>query len=72
MLDGHLKGTSRTKRVASPRTLIKDDWTDERLEALEGMLDLFYGVVYLAYFKPEFQMLMFPDASDLFVESCVT
>ena len=48
------------------------DWTEERLEAWDNMLALLEHAVKLAHMKRECQVLMFPDASDLFWGCCVT
>ena len=48
------------------RRSLAEDRTEDRLGAWEGMLDLLENAVHLVHRKPEFQVVMFPDVSDLF------
>ena len=68
-----LKGTSRTKSVASWRALINDDWTPERVEAWDTFHEMLMNAVELSFRCADAcRVLMFLDASDLFWGRCLT
>ena len=72
-MEHQLKGTSRTKIVASRRALTDIDWTPERLEAWDNSREMLMNAVELSFRRPDdCRMLMFPDASDLFCVCCLT
>ena len=72
-MEHRLKGTSRTKRVASRRALTDGDWTPERVEAWKNSRDMLMDAVELSFRRPDdCRVLMFPDASDLFWGCCLT
>ena len=67
LMEHRLKGTSRTKRVASRRALTDGDWTPERVEAWDDSREMLMNAVKLTFWWPDdCRVLMFPDASDLF------
>ena len=73
LIEHRLKGTSRTKNVASRRALTDGDWTPERVEAWDNSREMLMNVVELSFQRPDdCRVLMFPDASDLFWVGCLT
>ena len=73
LVEHRLKGTSRTKRVASRRALTDGDWTPERGEAWDNSREMLMNAVDLSFRRPDdCRVLMFPDASDLFWGCCLT
>ena len=73
LMEHRLKGTSRTKRVASRRALTDGDWTPERVEAWDTSREMLMNAVDLSFRRPDdCRVLMFPDASDLFWGCCLT
>ena len=73
LMELKLQGTNRTKRVASRRALVVDDWTPEREAAWEVSREMLMHSEELSFWRPEAcRVLMFPDASDLFWGCCLT
>ena len=72
LMEHRLKGTSRTKRVASRRALTDGDWTPERVEAWDNSRDMLMNAVELSFRRlGDCRALMFPDASYLFWGCCL-
>ena len=73
LIEHRLKGSSRTKIVASWRALMDGDWTPERVEARDNSREMLMNAVELSFRRPgDCRVLMFPDASDLFWGCCLT
>ena len=72
MLEECLKGTKRTRRVASRRMIAAEEWTDERSAAWEAVRARIAHAVPMYDLKKGYRVLMFTDASDLFWGCCVT
>ena len=71
LMEHRLKGTSRTKRIASRRALMDGDWTPKRVEAWDNSREMLMNAVALSFRRPDdCRALMFPDASDLFWGCC--
>ena len=66
LLERKLKGTTRTKRVASRKVISEEDWSEEIQAAWQSSRELLEDEVRLNFRKQDFRVLMFPDASDLF------
>ena len=66
LLERKLKGTTRTKRVASRKVISEEDWSEEIQAAWQSSRELLEDAVQLNFRKQDFRVLMFPDASDLF------
>ena len=67
LMEHRLKGTSRTKRVASRRALTDGDWTLVRVEAWDNSREMSMNAFELSFRRPDdCRVLMFPDANDLF------
>ena len=73
LLEEHLRGNvRRTKRVASNKTIEESAWTPRRAQAWLAAQDLVAHAVALSYPKQGYEVLMFPDASDLHWGSFLT
>ena len=73
LMEHRLKGTSRTKKVASRRALKDGDWTPERVEAWDNSREMLMNAEELSFRRPnDCRVLVFPDASDLFWGCCLT
>ena len=72
MLEVCLKGTKRTRRVASRRMIAAVEWTDKRRTAWEAVRSRIAHAVPMYHPKKEYRVLMFTDASGLFWGGCVT
>ena len=66
LLERELKGTTRTKRVASRKVISEEDWSEEIQAAWQSSRELLEDAVQLNFRKQDFRVLMFPYASDLF------
>ena len=66
LLERKLKGTTRTKRVASRKVISEVDWSEEIQAAWQSSREWLEDAVQLNFRKQDFRVLMFPDASDLF------
>ena len=68
-----LKGTSRTKSVASRRALTDGDWTPGQVEAWDNSREMLMNAVELSFRRlNDCRVWMPPDASDLFLRCCLT
>ena len=73
LLEEHLRGNvRRTKRVASNKTIEESAWTPRRAQAWLAAQALVAHAVALSYPKQEYEVLMFPDSSDLHWGSFLT
>ena len=72
MLEECLKGTKRTRRVASRRMIAAQEWTDERSAAWEAVRARIAHAGPMYHLKKGYRVLMFTDASDSFWGDCVT
>ena len=72
LLERKLKGTTRTKRVASRKVIPEEDWLEEIQTAWQSSRELLEDTVQLNFRKQDFRVLLFPDASDLFYGGCLT
>ena len=73
LMEHRLKGTSRTKSVASRRALTYDDWTPEWVDAWDNSREMTMNAVEMSLRRPDdCRVLMFPDASDLYWGHCLT
>ena len=52
--------------MAARKRLTDADWTEARLEVREATLVLLENAVKLSHVRSGWQVLMFPDASELF------
>ena len=66
MLEECLKGTKRTRRVASRRMVAAEEWTGDRSAAWEVVCARIAHAVQMYHLKKGYRVLMFTDASDLF------
>ena len=66
LLERKLKGTTRTKRVASRKVISEEDWSEEIQAAWRSSRELLENAVQLNFRKQDIRVLMFPDVSDLF------
>ena len=67
LLERKLKGTTRTKRVASCKVISEEHWSEEIQAAWQSSRELLEDAVKLNFRKQDFRVLtlMFPDANDL-------
>ena len=72
MLEECLKGTKRTRRVASRRMIAAEEWTDKRRTAWEAVRSRIAHAVPMYHPKKGYRVLMLTNASDLFWGGCVT
>ena len=73
LMEHRLKGTSRTRSVASRRALTDGDWTPGRVEAWDNSRDMLMNAVELRFRRlDDCRVWMSPNASDLFWGCCLT
>ena len=63
LLERKLKGTTRTKRVASRKVISEEDWSEEIQAAWQSSRELLEDAVQFNFRKQDFRVLMFPDAT---------
>ena len=71
-LERKLKGITRTKRVASRKVILEEDWSEEIQTAWQSPRELLEDTVHLNFRKQNFRVLLFPNASDLFCGGFLT
>ena len=73
LLEGHMGEIQRRfKRVASNRVIAQVAWTLEQVAAWSNAQNLVVNAVALSHPKDEFEVLIFPDASDNHWKSFLT
>ena len=72
LLERKLKGTTRTKRVASREVISEVDWSETTQAAWQSSRELLEDAVQLNFRRQDFRVLMFPDSSDLFCGGFLT
>ena len=71
-LERKLKGTTRTKRVASRKGISEEDWSEEIQTAWQSSRELLEDTVQSNFREQNFRVLLFPNASNLFCGGCLT
>ena len=67
------EGNESNERVTSQRPLTNEDWMPERVETWDNSREALMNAVELSFRRPDdCHVVMFPDASDLFLGCCLT
>ena len=69
---GKLQGTKRTKRVADRKVITDEGWSEVVQTTWQKSHKLLEDAVQLNFYKPDYRVLMSPDASDVYSDGSVT